>query len=196
MSKNTRTRILLTAVAALLLVTMAVGGTLAWLQDTSNQVVNTFSPSNIEVGLTETKNNFQIIPSVDIEKDPKVSASSNVDYYVFVKITKDNWNEFLTYEKADGWQVLTGSEQETEMVIYQSLAANAVLTNASVLKGDVVKVNKTMTEADMPEATKLPTLTLTAYAIQQQGFDTVQDAWNEAQKLNPDSVVNVPTVNQ
>lgn len=194
MSKNTRNRILLTAVAALLLVTMAVGGTLAWLQDTSNQVVNTFSPSNIQVGLTETKNNFQIIPSVDIEKDPKVSASSNVAYYVFVKITKGNWNEFLTYEKADGWQVLTGSEQETEMVIYQALAADAVLTDVSVLKGNVVKVANTMTEADMPAADKLPTLTITAYAIQQQGFANANAAWVEAQKLDPDSVVNVPTV--
>ena len=53
MSKNTRTRILLTAVAALLLVAMTVGGTLAWLQDTSDTVENTFTASNIDVELDE-----------------------------------------------------------------------------------------------------------------------------------------------
>lgn len=46
MSKNTRNRILLTAVAALLLVAVAVGGTVAYLNATSNAVVNTFTPSS------------------------------------------------------------------------------------------------------------------------------------------------------
>lgn len=92
MSKNTRNRILLTAVAALLLVCVAVGGTLAWLVDQTTPVVNEFKTTGIDIDLTETKNDgdkwtMEMIPGTSESKNPTVSVekTTTVDIILFVK---------------------------------------------------------------------------------------------------------------
>jgi len=144
MSKNTRTRILLTAVAALLLVVMTVGGTLAWLVDTTDEVKNTFIASDIAIKLEETANNFtdidedgiddawvkQIIPGTTVTKDPVVTVvrpETSVDIYLFVKYVKtENGTtdgvEYLQFtNNLDGWNKVTG---ETN-VYYKEIAVGA-----------------------------------------------------------------------
>ena len=73
-----RTMALLAAV--LLVVGVAIGGTLAWLTAQSDTVVNTFTTSDIEIELKEdigkTSNyQFKMIPGYTIDKDPKVTVS-------------------------------------------------------------------------------------------------------------------------
>ena len=64
--------------ALTLLVVGVVAGTLAWLTAKSDTVVNTFTTSDIEVKLEETKGTtvtggkeFKMIPGYELEKDPK-----------------------------------------------------------------------------------------------------------------------------
>lgn len=89
MSKNTRNRILLTAVAALLLVAVTVGGTLAYLTAVTDDVTNTFYPADIEIELKETEDpwTMQLIPGTEKKKDPTVTVKTSVDAYVFVQFT-------------------------------------------------------------------------------------------------------------
>lgn len=206
MSKNTRNRILLTAVAALLLVTMAVGGTIAYLQATSGTVTNTFEPTEIEVLIQEheidedgeltdviaadNSNSYEILPGVPMNKDPFVNASSDVNYYVFVKVVETNWptamdgeTRKVSYTIDSYWTELTSAQSTTTVdgktvitkVYYKALNANIPVTNQAVIAGNQISVSEKLEESEMP--TGNATLTFDAYAIQQKPFADVAAAW-------------------
>ena len=190
--------ILVMAACMALVAVVSVGGTLAWLQASTGTITNTFSPSNITLSLTETgstngNKSYQLVPGVDLSKDPKVNASSDVPYYVFVKVTESNWPTFentdgtkkVSYTIATGWTELTGVTLENgEKVYYKTMAANEALTDESILSNNTVTVSNTLTESEL--ATLKDTnvsLAFTAYAIQQQnGTGTFEPAaaWNLA----------------
>ena len=174
------------AFAALLAVTLlvgsAIGGTLAWLTSTSNELVNTFTIGNVAITLEETKGegsgtekNFKVTPGVNIEKDPKVTVdSTSEDCWLFVKITEDGnaWNNGLSYTPASGWKKLEGVE---EIVYYRDITGATDKDQAlPVLENNQVTVSKELTTLD--ENTKL---TFTAYAIQQEGFNDSEKSDSE-----------------
>lgn len=179
-----------------LIVGCVAGGTLAWLLDESQEVTNTFTNSEIGVGLEETKNDddyqFQMIPGWTLEKNPQAWVDANsVDCYLFVKVTEDKgvvtykgadgndvttkWTDFLTYAIADGWTMLTenGGYGKGTTVYYKEFKAgskDAKGTKYSILDGDKITVNDTVTK-EMMDALKAtpaqyPTLSFTAYASQ------------------------------
>ena len=192
MSKNTRTRILLTAVAALLLVAMTVGGTLAWLQDVTKEVKNTFTTTNIDIDLNETATNFEMIPGNTIAKDPVVTIYPTSEAsYIFVKITESaNFDTYFEqYTIAEGWTVLTNDDIDDNKVtvLYRTVDKVTAQQNFPVLAGGTngqVKVLTTVTNAmmDAAKGTGAPTLTFEAYAVQQANL-TVDAAWDIAQNL-------------
>ncbi len=155
---------LLLAIA--LVVVGAVAGTVAWLTDKTPSVTNTFTTSDINIELKETKNNFQMIPGWNIEKDPKVTVKAGSEAcYLFVKLEKStNFDTFMTYEMADGWEALP----EAPGVFYREVAAATADTTFEVLKDNQVTVKGTVTKAQMNALTAdtYPTLTVTAYASQ------------------------------
>ena len=155
---------LLLAIA--LVVVGAVAGTVAWLTDQTPSVTNTFTTSDINIELKETKNNFQMIPGWNIEKDPKVTVKAGSEAcYLFVKLEKStNFDTFMTYEMADGWEPLPGNDG----VFYREVAAATADTTFEVLKGNQVTVKDEVTKAQMNALTAdtYPTLTVTAYASQ------------------------------
>lgn len=186
MSKNTRTRILLTAVAALLLVVMSVGGTLAWLKAETTPVTNTFTTSDIAILLDESDNlDLKMIPGATIKKDPYVTVTTpDVDAYVFVKITKTNdFDHYMEYALADGWKVLSGAVNAAgDCVIYRDdVTANKDPQTFYILADDQVVVKDGVTLADMNTAkTAAPTLAFQAYVVQKDVGD-VNAAWTLAQ---------------
>lgn len=186
MSKNTRTRIILTAVAALLLVTMAVGGTVAWMQATTQEITNTFTESTIKVDLTETDEDkeFQVIPGVDIAKDPKVTVTSNIDCYVFVRVTEANWNENLDWDINTGWNELTGvTDVYWRKYDYKTTPED---NEWYVLKGDATNANGVVTvkgeELTVDEMNKItannPTLKFETWVVQYDAMTNEKAAWD------------------
>ena len=196
MSKNTRTRIILTAVAALLLVTMAVGGTMAWLVDNSEPVTNEFEISKVGVELDETEATYKMIPGHTIAKDPNVKLTENSeDSFVFVKVTESaNFDDYMTYGLADGWEVLEGYDKEAdEYIVYRTM--KAADPAVSILADNKVTVKDGVTNAMMDTAqTNVPTLTFVAYAVQQYKTNgspfTATEAW--AAYSNPTAEVVNP----
>lgn len=151
--------------ALALLVIGVVGGTLAWLTSTSDEVVNTFTTSDITVKLKETKNNFQMIPGYTIDKDPIVTVKAGSEKcFLFVKLEEsENFDSYLTYEMATGWTALTG----VDGVYYRIVDKTNADTTFTVLKDNQVSVLGTVTKAMMAAAeTSKPTLKVTAYASQ------------------------------
>lgn len=191
MSKNTRTRILLTAVAALLLVTMAVGGTLAWLQDDTETVTNTFNPNNISVDIAESdtdgdgdtlKNAYEIVPGVNITKDPTVTYTSTVDAYIFIKETKSGvWPAGMTYELESIWQDVPGYDG----VYYTTVKGSDAAATLNIIKNTQITVANTITNENMPK--EALTLSYEAWAIQMaNGNDSTfspADAYKQAAGL-------------
>ena len=155
---------LLLAIA--IVVVGAVAGTVAWLTDRTPSVTNTFTTSDINIELKETKNNFQMIPGWNIEKDPKVTVKTGSEAcYLFVKLEKsENFNQYMTYDMAKGWTELQGYAG----VYYREVAAATADTTYEVLKDNQVTVKGTVTKEQMNGLTAdtYPTLTVTAYASQ------------------------------
>lgn len=173
--KLTKKHALLISVLAILMALCTIAGaTLAYLFVTSQQVVNTFSPTNIDITLVETKNDFDMVPGNTIEKDPKVTVENDdFDCYVFVKVKEgNNLTKYISYTMADGWLPLAN----TTGVYYRVVASDATTKTFSVLANDQVTVNSTVLKTDM-DALKTagesayPTLTFKAAAVQVDKLD-------------------------
>lgn len=174
MSKNTRNRILLTALAALLLVTLTIGGTIAWLTDDTEKITNTFTTSKVDVDLGEEhKGPFQMVPGATITKDPKITvATDSEDCWVFVKVEEsDVLDDYISYTMAANWEAVDGYPG-----VYRYAAVQKAGAKLQVLANDSVTVNagvttKMMEDLDVDGATQ-PTLSFTAFAVQSANLTT------------------------
>lgn len=190
-ARKQRTRRIVLTVALVLVVALAsIGGTLAWLVDKTEPVVNTFTPSDINIGLTETTEDYKMVPGCDIAKDPKVTVNKGSEAcWLFVKIEKSaNYDTYLNgYTVADGWTALTG----VDGVYYREVAENDTADQSFyVLKGKdgytngYVTVKDSVTKAQMnalnAEGASKLTLTFKAYAVQKENISDVKTAWTQA----------------
>lgn len=172
--KGIATKTMFMILAVVLIVGISVGGTLAWLTDTTGPVTNTFTTSDIDITLAESENlDLKMVPGFDITKDPKVTVKSgSEDCYLFVKLDKSrNYDSFLTLTVADGWTQLTEDKDGktiTDLIYYREVSAISSDKQFSVLKDDKVTVKETVTKLAMNalDTTTYPTLTVTAYASQ------------------------------
>ena len=153
--------------AAMMVVGIAAGGTLAWLVAASAPVTNTFTTSDIDITLTETTGDeYKMVPGYTIEKDPTVTVKANSEKsYLFVKLEKQNdFDEFMTYGMADGWTELTTGSG----IYYRVVDASTSDQPFAVLKDNQVVVKDEVTKEDMDVLTSAtyPKLIFTAYASQ------------------------------
>ena len=174
---------LMVALAFVLVIAMSVAGTFAYLTAKTDAVVNTFTVGKVDIDLTETKDlDLKMIPGKTITKDPKVTViAGSEDSWVFVKINaSENLGTYIDYTvDTSVWTALDNVEG-----VYWCKVTNVTADQAlKVLANDEVTV-KNVTSEQMAAATgeNAPTLTFTAYAIQQAGFETAAAAWAEVSK--------------
>ena len=165
--------------AFLLVIGAAVAGTVAWLTDSTQTEVNTFTVGNIDIELAETTSNYKMVPGQTIAKDPKVSVKAGSEAcWLFIKVEEGNKvADFIDYTIDPSWTKLEDG------VYYREVAAADTVQEFSVLKDNQVTVKSTVTKTMMDgitEQTK-PTLSFTAYAVQKAGITTAADAWAKAQ---------------
>ena len=188
-----RSKALLLALCAVLLVAVSVLGTMAYLTSKTQVITNTFTVGDINIELTETKpenKQAKIIPGVDIEKDPKVTVKANSEAcWLFVKVEQTGTfvTDKVTYSVmtgTDGWTALT----DNPGVYYREVDAVTADTYFYVLKGNetykngVVTVSENLTRAEINSIdaeARQPQLAITAYAVQHDGFSTAAAAWEE-----------------
>lgn len=176
--------------ALVLVICCAVGGVLAWLTDTTAPIKNTFTVGNVKIDLAESNNlNLKMIPGKDIEKDPKVTVEAGSEAcWLFVKVEKsNNFDDFMTYTMAEGWNQLKDADgNDVSGVYYRVVGTAATDTTFNVIKDNTVTVKTSVTQNMMDNITNgsatAPTLTFTAYACQSAGFDTPAAAWAEVRK--------------
>ena len=174
----------LSIVAVVLVLCCAIGGTLAWLTDKTDPVVNTFTVGDINIELTESENlDLKMVPGNTITKDPKITVQAGSEKcWLFVKVEKSaNYGDFLEYYKmATDWTALTGEKG----VYYQIVNASTANQVFEVLLNNQVAVKGAVTKAQMEDIKNntiaAPTLTFTAYAVQFDNVATAADAWAKA----------------
>lgn len=204
---NVRSLVLMLAVT--LLICATIGGTIAWLTDTTDEVENTFTVGNIDIDLTETKDDFKMIPGWTIDKDPIVTVKANSeDCWVFVKVNEEpvsfvrqaedgtttqvvyNLTDFIDYEiDPNNWtQLKDKNGNDVEGVYVQTIPAKNVTSDRTikVLLNNQVKVKETVTKQMMDDLEAYdvnPKLTFTAYAVQLYKSNGVEftpaEAWEK-----------------
>lgn len=167
-------------IAALVAISMifgcVIGGTIAWLTANSNTVTNTFTDSDVNITLTESDEDkqFQMVPGLEITKDPKVEVlDGSEDCWLFVEITEStdpDLDEYLTYAIASGWDTLDDDDNnEDTILIARKVLKDANTKEFNILLNDKVTVKEDVTKADMDaidDEADQPTLAFKAYAVQ------------------------------
>lgn len=196
--KNSKLRRALLLVAcAVLLVSLSVSATLAYLQSQTEVVTNTFTVGSVNITLDEAKvdeygvpatpasrvqeNTYKLIPGHTYTKDPTVHVTKGSEVcYLFVKVTNDIVDieadtTIAAQMAALGWKPLEGVDG---VYYYQDkVDARAEAKDVPVFRNFTVK-----TDADISDYAN-KTVTITAYAIQADGFDgkTMNQIWEIAQ---------------
>ena len=190
--------------AAVMLMGVAIGGTIAWLKANTNPVVNTFTVGDVNIELYESDvdddndnqnttekddaNAYQLIPGETYIKDPKVEVlgTTNVDCYLFVKFEEiGNPATYLTYETAltrdDGWTPGDGTDIPSN-VWYRTVGKDDPVKSWNLLKGKTgfangyVTIRDTVTKTNMADAAGAQ-LKWTAYAVQSDNIADAATAW-------------------
>ena len=164
-------KIVAALLAAVLLIGIGVGGTLAWLMDYTMEVQNTFTVGDINIDLQETvynpstgkndtlsaktnnvgNNQFKIIPGTQQTKDPKVIVEENSeDCYVFVKVIEKNTTynnvEYVHWDIPTDWTPLLTDALDGGKVYYRVYSANTADQEYPVLLDNKVTYSENLTK--------------------------------------------------
>ena len=124
----------------------------------------------------------QVQPGVAAKKDLTVRFDgSEAATYVFVELKGSDWTRgadgiyhdaagLMTWRVADGWTHLRDN------VYYRELAPNTAL-DAGLIDGGAVDVSENMTRTELEELSKALSIRVKAAAVQREGGDTAQIAW-------------------
>ena len=199
---KTKNKALLLSLCAVLLVAASVLGTMAYLTS-QDAVTNTFSVGSVAISMDELDvdnstegendrdkaNNYKLLPGHQYTKDPIVHVSStSEDCYLFVKVV----NEITAIEDATtvadqmekkGWIAVDGAEN---IYVYVGTtegasAPLAVAANSNITVFESFKVKGSVTNEELANYAD-KTITVTAYAVQKDGFEneTAANIWNTA----------------
>lgn len=192
---KTKSKALLMTLCAVLLVAASVLGTMAYLTSTTGEVKNTFTIGKIAITLDEapvneygeevdgarrTQNQYKLVPNHEYKKDPTVHVTGNSENsYIFVKVVNG-----ITAIEAAGDTTIAAQIEKNWMkldgvanVYYQEYTkqeANKdfVVFNSFTVKNDVSE--------DTLKGYQTASITITAYAIQKDGFNDAKAAWTAA----------------
>lgn len=205
MKKPQTRRILLLLGCAVLLVCLSVGATLAYLTSQTAPVVNTFTVGKVNITLDEakvdvygkevspavrvTENTYKLIPGHHYTKDPTIHvAADSEDCWLFVKVA----NGIATIEKADpenpteenpattiagqmtqnGWTVIDATNG-----IYAYKTIVSAEDNVLVFDSFTLSTDANVASFVGQDGTVSAKITVEAYAVQADGFDTAPKAW-------------------
>lgn len=187
------TKVIALALAGVLVLGGAIGGTLAWLLDTSKEVTNTFTYGDINIELWETEKgegvytenhiyakNFEILPGTDLKKDPTVTVEAGSEKcWLFIKVTDELSSLVDVQYSIDSKWISTGIVDETTgtTVYYMVVDESTANQSYAVLTRNLIEVSEDLTKDEINtiynESGVTPTelLTIIAYAVQ---FDAVE----------------------
>ena len=158
---------LLTIVSVALILALTVGGTLAYLQDKTEEKVNTFQKQTISISLNDASEGvYDIIPGYTVTKRAATTVSSTLDAWVFLKEepSSDEVKTLVTYAIDQPWQPLGDAYPG---VYFTEIPAGTSEQSIDLLVGDRFSFAPTITKQMMNYPANNPlTLDFTTYVIQ------------------------------
>lgn len=153
----------------------------------SRYVASAYSQDEARVitfgGLTVTDSgSVQVQPGVPAKKDLTVRfEGSEAAVYVFAEVqggwTRGADNRTYTYGGGSlSWRVADGWTHLQDNVYYRELAPNTAL-DAGLIAGGTVDVSEDMTRTELEKLSKALSIHVQAAAVQREGGDTAQIAW-------------------
>ena len=197
---------IIAALCAGTLVVGSVAGTMAYLTS-SDEVTNTFTVGNVAITLDEAqvgtdgkaltgdaaervkRNSYKLMPGHEYDKDPRVTvATTSENCYLFVKVdnqitaieSTEEDKSVAAQMAAKGWSAVEG---QTGVYVYTKENALAVVKGGDkVPVFDKFTVDGTTVDNDKLATYEGKTITVTAYAVQADGFDnkTASEIWTAA----------------
>ncbi|WP_270739422.1 hypothetical protein [Massilioclostridium coli] len=183
--KISKKKVVTTGLAVALAAAMVLGGgTYAYLQGTTDDVVNNFNTNKVLVDLSETTgSDYNIIPGTEQSKDPTITVNNTVPSYVYAIVT-DNTDGLVDYTIAEGWTELEGWNVGATKVYYRTVEKDADPKTFPVLKDNKVTYDAALDNDGMlnPDGSLKDdvNLTFTAHAIQKDGFTSAKEAFENA----------------
>ena len=193
---RSKKKVLMLVLCGVLLVGASILGTMAYLTS-QDQVNNTFTVGDVAITLDESKvnangekegqtrvkqNTYHLMPGHSYTKDPIVHVTAGSDKsFVFVKL--ENGLKDIVADKtieaqiiANGWEQLKDKQnKDVPGVYYRSVEKSATATDLTVFESFKVKDDVGNTTLKNYADVKI---TVTAYAVQADGFDNAADAWS------------------
>lgn len=200
-----RSKALLLALCALMLVVTTVFTTLAYLTDTKS-VVNTFTVGNVKITLTEsatdeygevtgetitaavdtTGNNYRLVPGRTYTKDPKITVvTGSEDSYLFVKVVNEITDIAITETVGEAKTIADQMSAYgwSQLTVEGTPVQNVYVKAGTVTGGTTVSVFDEVTiksDAVLTDTYTDAEIAITAYAVQADGFNTAEAAWTAA----------------
>lgn len=169
--KMNRMKALLTAAMIAILLTAAIGGTVAWIAASTDPVTNVFTPGTVN---TEIEEKFE----KNVKSEIKISNTGSVDVYVRVAIVanwvKDGqivapWTGTIDHDRT--YWALEGNYYYYNGVLEAGTESNPTYTE-NLLKSAV-----TYTENDVPVTGAHLEMTVIHQSIQAEPTSAVESAW-------------------
>ena len=209
---KTRTKVLGLMMAAVLLVSATIFGTMAYLTD-KDTVTNAFTVGKVAITLDEARvdpttgkapenaervkaNSYKLLPGHEYDKDPTVHfADKSEASYLFVEVKNDiakiesedpGYKNIATQiTETNEWNVLKDkNDNAVPGVYYKEVEANnsgnavdyPVFDNFTI-DGSVENTELAGYATKTEDNKQTNIITVTAYAVQADGFDTALEAW-------------------
>lgn len=204
---KTKSKALLLALCAVLLVAASVLGTMAYLTS-QDKVTNTFTVGSVSITLDEAKvnadgtyvtgkdnrtdeNDYHLLPGHEYIKDPVVHVDANSEEcYLFVTINNAIAEIEATGDTtvaaqmgANGWKIV---DSDAGLYVYVGKAEDASAPLAVSAKNNIPVFEKIVIAGSVDNTTlatyEEATITVTAYAVQKDGFEgkTAAEIWSTA----------------
>ena len=190
-----RSKALLLPLCAILLVIVSALGTVAYLTSKA-AVTNTFTVGQVSITLDEDSvntrraaapvdgNSCTLMPGHTYAKAHTIHVDAvSEDSYIFVKVEngiavyeaassaeKDGYKTIADQLKANGWTALEG----TADVYYREYTRSSTCSDFAVFRNFKIDDHANDTESWGSSDARV---TVTAYAVQRDGFDTASAAW-------------------
>lgn len=193
-----KTKVLVLALCAILIVGTTMFATIAYLND-KDTVENTFTIGKVDISLDEAKvdeygtadtqadrvkgNEYKLIPGHTYTKDPTVHfAAGSEASYLFVKVENGlsaieaasdaSYKTIADQMTANGWTALDGADG----VYYKTVDANEGNSAVDYATFTEIKISGDADDTTLASY-KDAKITVTSYAIQQDGLADVATAW-------------------
>ena len=170
-------------IATVMLLALAIGGTVAWLTDTSPAVVNTFTPSQVRCEVVEDFND-----QTGVKSKVQVKNISDIPAFIRVKLVTYRTNgkgqhiggtaELPVFNPGSGWVAYNGYYYYTQPVQPQNFTGILI---------DEIQLQDPYMDADGGRQA----IDVMAEAIQSVPEAAVKEAWGNNFSIDADGSLNV-----